>query len=220
MLESDLPERRGPRGLSDRKSAAEPSGRPGSRDLEGATQPQDLNARSPALERPEQGQPPLHPEPQQPQGSGPCKRSGQRWCEFNSASTLQLAPLLDRLLEPIACIDLTARIRLGLQEALVNAVCHGNGRDPALTLRIRRIECQHWWVFQVQDQGDGVPRACRLGRLPSDPGACAGRGLYLIQTCFDDVRWSSRGNRLQLAVRRQRPWVGQPGSLSSPRSQA
>jgi hypothetical protein len=26
----------------------------------------------------------------------------------------------------------------------------------------------------------------------------------LIHHCFDDVRWSRRGNRLQLAVRRQR----------------
>jgi serine/threonine-protein kinase RsbW len=34
--------------------------------------------------------------------------------------------------------------------------------------------------------------------------AVSGRGLFLIQHCFDDVRWSPRGNRLQLAVRRRR----------------
>lgn len=128
-----------------------------------------------------------------------------RWDLFTSASTLQLSPLLDRLLEPIGCADLEARLRLGLQEVLVNAVCHGNGRDPSLTLRIRRIECERWWVFQVQDQGRGVAPDCRHGLLPPDPGASAGRGLFLIHHCFDDVRWSARGNRLQVAVRRQRP---------------
>ncbi len=132
-------------------------------------------------------------------------RSPRRWREFSTASTLHLAPLLDRLLEPIACLELAARLRLGLQEALVNAVCHGNGLDPSLTLRIRRIECEHWWVFQVQDQGPGLPRTRRGASLPLDPAASAGRGLFLIRHCFDDVRWSQRGNRLQLAVRRQRP---------------
>lgn len=131
--------------------------------------------------------------------------SESRWRDFHLASTLQLAPLLDRLLEPIACLDLSARLRLGLQEALVNAVCHGHGQDPALIVRIRRIECQQWWVFQVQDQGPGLPRSHRHSELPLDPAASAGRGLFLIQHCFDDVRWSQRGNRLQLAVRRQRP---------------
>lgn len=131
--------------------------------------------------------------------------TSRRWCDFSAASSLHLAPLLDRLLEPIACLELSARLRLGLQEALVNAVCHGNGLDPALSLRIRRIECRHWWVFQVQDQGPGLPRTRRGSGLPLDPAASAGRGLFLIQHCFDDVRWSERGNRLQLAVRRQRP---------------
>lgn len=125
-----------------------------------------------------------------------------RWCAFVSPSTLQLGPLLDRLLEPIACPELHARLRLGLQEALVNAVCHGNGHDPSLDLRIRRIECDRWWVFQVQDQGPGVPACRRQAHLPIDPAACAGRGLFLIHHCFDDVRWSNRGNRLQVAVLR------------------
>lgn len=93
--------------------------------------------------------------------------TSRRWCDFSAASSLHLAPLLDRLLEPIACLELSARLRLGLQEALVNAVCHGNGLDPALSLRIRRIECRHWWVFQVQDQGLACPEAAVAAGYPS-----------------------------------------------------
>lgn len=128
-----------------------------------------------------------------------------RWSDFITPSTLQLAPLVELLLEPVSCLQLQARLQLGLQEALVNAVRHGNGGDPCKLLRIRRIETPRWVVWQVQDEGDGVPPESRLACLPACAEAEGGRGLFLIQHCFDDVRWSRRGNRLQLAVRRDRP---------------
>ena len=131
-----------------------------------------------------------------------------RWSDFITPSTLQLAPLVDLLLEPVTCRQLQADLHLGLQEALVNAVRHGNGSDPAKLLRIRRIETPCWVVWQVQDEGNGVPLQSRQGCLPACPEAVGGRGLFLIQHCFDDVRWSPRGNRLQLAVRRPRRLAG------------
>ena len=30
----------------------------------------------------------------------------------------------------------------------------------------------------------------------------SGRGLFLIHECFDDVRWSRKGNRLQLSLKK------------------
>lgn len=123
------------------------------------------------------------------------------WCDFISPSTLQLQSLIELLMEPVPSPDRDL-LHLGLQEALVNAVRHGNGGDPQKTLRIRRILCPRWFVWQVQDQGVGVPQGHRCGRLPGDLEAPSGRGLFLIHQCFDDVRWSRRGNRLQLAKRR------------------
>ena len=127
-----------------------------------------------------------------------------RWSDFITPSTLQLAPLLELLIEPIRCLQLQGQVQLGLQEALVNAVRHGNGCDPAKCLRVRRIETTNWLVWQVQDEGAGVPPAARSTSLPEQLDAAGGRGLFLIHHCFDDVRWSNRGNRLQLAVSRQR----------------
>jgi serine/threonine-protein kinase RsbW len=125
-----------------------------------------------------------------------------RWSDFITPSTLQLAPLVDLLLEPVRCEQLQARLQLGLQEALVNAVRHGNGCDPGKCVRIRRIETPRWWIWQVQDEGPGLPHPGRLACLPEQCDATGGRGLFLIHHCFDDVRWSRRGNRLQLAVSR------------------
>ena len=127
-----------------------------------------------------------------------------RWSDFITPSTLQLAPLWELLIEPIRCLQLQGQVQLGLQEALVNAVRHGNGCDPAKSLRVRRIETPNWLVWQVQDEGAGVPPAARSTSLPEQLDAAGGRGLFLIHHCFDDVRWSNRGNRLQLAVSRQR----------------
>jgi len=137
-----------------------------------------------------------------------------RWSDFITPSTLQLAPLVELLLEPVACRQLHAELKLGLHEALVNAVRHGNNADPTKCLRVRRIESAFWLIWQVQDEGAGFdfhrsPEQCRLdqrtlGQLPLDRGATAGRGLFLIHQCFDDVRWSPKGNRVQLAITRRR----------------
>ncbi len=125
-----------------------------------------------------------------------------RWVDFVLPSTLQLSPLLELLIEPVGCLLTSQRVELGLHEALVNAVRHGNAEDPAKRLRVRRITTPNWLVWQVQDEGRGLPRDARAATLPDQPEALSGRGLFLIHQCFDDVRWSRRGNRLQLACRR------------------
>ena len=124
------------------------------------------------------------------------------WADFITPSTLQLAPLLELLLEPIQAAEQLATLQLGLQEVLVNAVRHGNGNDPLKCVRVRRILTPQWCIFQVQDEGAGVPLQARSSALPDRLDALSGRGLFLIHQCFDDVRWSRRGNRVQVALRR------------------
>ena len=131
-----------------------------------------------------------------------------RWADFILPSTLQLSPLLELLLEPVACEETACRLELGLQEALVNAVRHGNGGDTRKCLRVRRILTPNWLVWQIQDEGSGLVVHARDGALPACLDADRGRGLFLIHQCFDDVRWSRRGNRLQVACRKP----GRPAS--------
>ena len=42
----------------------------------------------------------------------------------------------------------------------------------------------------------------RIHKLPEKICSLNGRGLYIISECFDDIRWSNKGNRLQLALKR------------------
>tara|TARA_Y100001968_G_C19346684_1_gene712429 strand:- start:580 stop:1011 length:432 start_codon:yes stop_codon:yes gene_type:complete len=125
-----------------------------------------------------------------------------KWVDFFSPSTLHLAPFVKTILEPVGKNNDFNLLELGVHEALVNAVKHGNASDPSKNLRVRRIITPNWFVLQIQDEGNGIPVESRISILPNELEVENGRGLFLIHECFDDVRWSPKGNRLQLASRR------------------
>ena len=125
-----------------------------------------------------------------------------RWTDFVVPSSLNLRLDLNMLIEPVDLKETRERIELGLHEALINAVVHGNLNAPEKFIRIRRIITRNWLIWQIQDQGNGINISQRNFRLPSEIDAESGRGLFLIHECFDDVRWSNKGNRLQIACRR------------------
>ena len=128
--------------------------------------------------------------------------TSKNWVVFIHPSTLQLSSFVETLLEPVICIETAKRIKLGLHEALVNAVVHGNLSNPSKVIRVRRILTPNWFVWQIQDEGIGIVKNKRLNSLPIEIDANSGRGIYLIHKCFDDVRWSRKGNRLQLSVKK------------------
>ena len=129
-------------------------------------------------------------------------RPSINWSNFELESSLQLNDFVDLLLEPIKSSNYSYRIKLGLHEALINAVTHGNKLDPHKSIRVRRIITPKWCVWQIQDQGTGVEIKKRIYKLPKKVSSVNGRGLYIINECFDDIRWSNKGNRLQLALKR------------------
>lgn len=103
-----------------------------------------------------------------------------------------------------------AEVRLGLQEALVNAAKHGNQLDPAKCISVRyAASVSHlWWVISDQGSGFTHPSSCDEARdrnCTSRPGEC-GRGLYILYQVFDQVTWHHGGRELYLgkAVRQPR----------------
>lgn len=130
---------------------------------------------------------------------------GRYWGTISFASTLYLCPILDLLLAEIPP-TLQAELRLGLQEALVNAAKHGNNLDPSKTVVVRfsLIDNQYWWV--ISDQGSGFATASDsdsdcdpdpIDYLPPDE-AESGRGLCLLHQIFDQVEWNRKGTELRL----------------------
>ena len=135
-------------------------------------------------------------------------RPSINWSNFELCSSLQLSDFVDLLLEPIKSSHYRYRIKLGLHEALINAVTHGNKLDPHKSIRVRRIITPNWCVWQIQDQGNGleIKKDVFINYLMKLV-LFNGRGLYIINECFDDIRWSNKGNRLQLAFKKMNVYL-------------
>jgi serine/threonine-protein kinase RsbW len=127
---------------------------------------------------------------------------GRNWKTVSFPSTLYLVPILDLLISKVPS-EWRAEIRLGLQEALVNAAKHGNKLDPGkkVSVQFSMIADEYWWIIVDQGPGFNPPQCCCQSQveeqLPRHEGEC-GRGLYILHQIFDQVEWNSKGTELRL----------------------
>ena len=93
-------------------------------------------------------------------------------------------------------------IKLAMEEALVNAIKHGNGCRPDRKVEVRFEITDQSVTIQVTDQGEGF----RPDQLP-DPTAdenleCPnGRGVMLIRAYMDEVEYIAPGNCVRMVKR-------------------
>lgn len=129
-----------------------------------------------------------------------------KWSTMSFASTLYLCPVLDLLLADIPK-QLQPEIRLGLQEALVNAAKHGNKLDPSKTVVVQFSATKEGYSWVISDQGSGFAtdhfNRCNcdnqvLPELPPEE-AESGRGLCILHQIFDHVHWNHQGTQLRLS---------------------
>ena len=90
-------------------------------------------------------------------------------------------------------------IRLALEEALVNAVKHGNRNDAAKTVCVRYQICDKQFLIEIHDEGrgfdpDGVPDP----RAPENLDRPGGRGVFLIRHYMSWVQYNEVGNAVTL----------------------
>ena len=92
--------------------------------------------------------------------------------------------------------------QLCLEEALVNAVDHGNHCDPAKSVRLEMAEDRDVCVIRVYDEGSGFsPDEVRLPHLEQ----ANGRGICLIRHCMEQVTYNNECRCLEMHMRRQAP---------------
>ena len=94
-------------------------------------------------------------------------------------------------------------VRLALEEGLMNAIKHGNQRDPTKTVRVFcEVHDTHTYI-EIEDQGSGFV----LEEVP-DPlaeenlGKASGRGLFLMRQYMSRVEYRENGRLLVLEKRR------------------
>jgi len=95
-------------------------------------------------------------------------------------------------------------IKLSLEEALVNAVKHGNKLDPKKHVHVNASVSDDEVEITIEDEGPGFRRE----KVP-DPTAdenltkCSGRGLLLMEAYMTTVEYSKRGRRIRLVKKKR-----------------
>lgn len=94
-------------------------------------------------------------------------------------------------------------VRLAMEEAIVNAVAHGNRYDTAKLVRVRCWLSRELVRIEVCDEGAGFDPACVPD--PTDPERLecpCGRGLMLMRHFMTRVRHTDSGTTVVLEKRR------------------
>ena len=93
--------------------------------------------------------------------------------------------------------------RVGLTEALANAMLYGNGGDAGKRVRVEvEIDVIQVSVL-VRDEGDGFePGHVPDPTLPENLDRPGGRGIFLIRELMDEVDYNECGNCVRLVLRR------------------
>lgn len=86
-------------------------------------------------------------------------------------------------------------VHLALEEAFINAVRHGNKMDQARGVQIDYSVAVDKIEVSLTDEGDGFdPDAVPDPRFGENLYKPEGRGLFLMRSYMDEVKFNERGN--------------------------
>jgi serine/threonine-protein kinase RsbW len=94
-------------------------------------------------------------------------------------------------------------IHMALEEAVINAIKHGNKEDPAREVHILVEATSASFVLRVTDEGEGFDPCC-IPDCTADENleVCSGRGLMLMHHYMDAVNYNEIGNSVEIRKKR------------------
>ena len=102
-------------------------------------------------------------------------------------------------------------IHLAMEEAVINAVKHGNRMAPNKTIKIDYDISPEKFEIRITDEGKGFdPASIPDPRYGDNLYKPAGRGMLLIRSFMDVVEYNKRGNSVRMAR-----YIGKPHSSKS-----
>src|SRR5207244_3302645 len=123
------------------------------------------------------------------------------WIPSEISAISPLVERLMRLIEGSHCITgEESAVELALQEALSNAVVHGNRLDAHKLVHVRcRCKVGEGVSLVVSDQGQGfdpsaVPDPLSVDNLEAEHG----RGIHLMKLAMDEVSFEQRGAEVHM----------------------
>lgn len=136
--------------------------------------------------------------------------------EFPSALSV-MSVVLDYLMkrvEKLGVVDVErSNLFVALDEAIVNAVKHGNKFDSKKLVRIAAEVSKQEAKFTIEDEGEGFD----VNNIPDplDPMnlfKTSGRGVLFIYNIMDEVNYNDRGNRLTMIKKSDKDVERDPGN--------
>jgi serine/threonine-protein kinase RsbW len=104
---------------------------------------------------------------------------------------------------------LRLNFRVGLTEALANAMLYGNCRDPQKRVRLEAHLSPCEIRIVVTDEGRGFdPDTLLDPTLPANRARTGGRGIFLIHQLMDRVEYNERGNSITMILRSREAAAG------------
>lgn len=116
---------------------------------------------------------------------------------------------IEEVLDQLKQYEWTGRdlfgVRLALEEAIVNAIKHGNGLDCRKEVRVQcKLSPERFWI-EIADEGRGFrPDAVPDCTDPENLEKPSGRGIMLMRNYMNRVEFNESGNVVTMEKRRAR----------------
>ncbi len=95
-------------------------------------------------------------------------------------------------------------IKMALEEALVNAIKHGNQLDPEKKVKVCFSISAHYFEISIMDEGPGFdPEDVPDPTAPENLERPCGRGLLLMRSFMNQVDFIGKGNAIRMCKHRE-----------------
>ncbi|HKI46055.1 MAG TPA: ATP-binding protein [Balneolales bacterium] len=92
-------------------------------------------------------------------------------------------------------------VLLVLNEAVMNAIVHGNQNDPKKHVMVMAYLNSQKMTFRIKDEGPGFDPSELPDPLdPANLLKLGGRGVFLINQYADEVHYSEKGNEVEIVI--------------------
>jgi serine/threonine-protein kinase RsbW len=95
--------------------------------------------------------------------------------------------------------DILFNVRLAFEEALTNAIRHGNRNDKAKEISVKIEVSANKIEIEIKDQGQGFDyHNTPLPTEKQNLEKLSGRGVFLIRRLMDEVKYFDGGSRIKM----------------------
>lgn len=96
---------------------------------------------------------------------------------------------------------LRLNFRVGVTEAITNAMLYGSRNDPTKRVRVEAVVGPDAVVVRVTDRGHGFdPNTVPDPTLPDNITRSGGRGIFLIRQLMDEVEFNESGTSITMIL--------------------